>query len=439
MTERNILNNSESTYGFNKNNLNTRQISMTTEEESEKNYMFSDFSIAGRRLYNIYLSHKRYSEVLFKSLKELGIKKILDPTKSINIETIQCEEPTIVFYPYSISNKICSRSIALSDLIKQVFYDITRYTNEMSRNTVYPLYDENGHRIKVNNVVIGDYYPNRNLILIYANLLFKYPTLSGILAVCKFLKYAFEINNISITNSIDTTSPEYIENMKILATQKFITTIDKEINKKQVDLESNKNEIISSNRKVIASYGNIRRLTSEIFNLSDFKKQFKQKFQQNVDTIKELHFVKDIKYTSEGILVNVGDLTLSHNNITTYIGQMSFLITPTAVKIKNEHPYIGQCSTYEHPHVSKNTPCLADFSPKVNEYLANIELKKLVFLLYRFLKTYTQNSTYISLKKWQDFREKEKKFDSNGEPYKAKKIKKTKTKSVTQNTTRISN
>ena len=196
-----------------------------------------------------------------------------------------------------------------------------------------------------------------------------------------------------------------LNNFNFTVSDKIKNTID-DINKCNVNIES-------YNRHVVSEYSKMRMLSENLPALQHFKENILITLKQQIEEIKQLHFVKNVFFNNEGIEVEVGDISLSHNNKKCYVGYFTILITPTNIKMYNKYE---KNKKSQHPHVDDNRLCLGNISNKVNKLLGEVKLKELIFILYQFLLTYTHNSTYphSRLEEWIKFREKEKKFDEFG-------------------------
>jgi len=412
------------------NTLDSRSLKVLTEEIPEMEFMFEKFTAGHVR---DYFRNPRKKEILFKGLKEINITKIRHSSETLSLSEMMFEVPTLVVHPCKVDFKISSYSEELGRLVSSLFSNISGYRRTMESNKVYPRFETSGKRLMINKVVVGDYYPDRNLIMIYFNIFPEYPSRKIIMSSTYFLKKLFEINEIKLDSLSQEVSEKFKEAVEEQTIKKFVLSVDKVITRKTTELSSNNTNIEKYSTELIASYGNIRRLTSEVFQLKKFRQEFKNKFRRNISTIKQLPFVEELKITAQGIIVDVGDISISYGKSYCYIGDLSIIINPTKVTIKNKYPFRHRGSSsatiYEHPHVMDGDLCLGSYSSKVTKHLSNLELKQLVFVIYRFLKTYSKGHAYVELVTWKAFRKRENKFDDLGH---AIKTKTTKAKTITR-------
>ena len=143
----------------------------------------------------------------------------------------------------------------------------------------------------------------------------------------------------------------------------------------------------------------------EIKHLKEYDKNIDTSIQIQIEEIKKLHFVKGLKFTSNGISVDVGRIDINYKAVDYYIGDFTILITPYGVEIKNRNPVIvtddGHKEIYEHPHMNDYDICFGgERTQKINEFISNFQLKQLVYMVYLFLKTYTDRDYYSPISKF---------------------------------------
>ena len=143
----------------------------------------------------------------------------------------------------------------------------------------------------------------------------------------------------------------------------------------------------------------------EIKHLKEYDKNIDTSIQIQIEEIKKLPFVKGLKFTSNGISIDVGRIDINYKAIDYYIGDFTILITPYGVEIKNRNPVIvtddGYKEIYEHPHMNDYDICFGgERTHKINEFISNFQLKQLVYMVYLFLKTYTDRDYYSPISKF---------------------------------------
>jgi len=143
----------------------------------------------------------------------------------------------------------------------------------------------------------------------------------------------------------------------------------------------------------------------EIKDLKSYDKNIDTSIQEQIEEIKKLPFVKGLRFTSNGISVDVGRIDINYKNVDYYIGDFTILITPYGVQIKNRNPVItyedGYREAVEHPHMNANDICFGgERTHKINEFISKFQLKQLVYMVYLFLKTYTDRDYYHKINLW---------------------------------------
>lgn len=153
--------------------------------------------------------------------------------------------------------------------------------------------------------------------------------------------------------------------------------------------------------------------------LKKFNKDIDKTIEKQIKEIEKFSFVKGVKLTTKGIDVDVGNIYIMYRNENRYIGDFTILITPSRVEIKNRNPIIVNEKGYkykcEHPHIDEGHICYGgERQVKINQYFARFQLKELVYMVYLFLKTYSERDTYHSITYWtQEAKRKERKQKVN--------------------------
>jgi hypothetical protein len=68
------------------------------------------------------------------------------------------------------------------------------------------------------------------------------------------------------------------------------------------------------------------------------------------------------------------------------MGEYEILVTPNKLDIKNKEPIHWNNNVFHHIHVNSNSVCFGggNNSEKYHEMLARLNLKELVFYVYKF-------------------------------------------------------
>ena len=397
--------------------INTRNITIAGLQNEYNLFYNQALSLTRNTLKTL-----RSREIFFKMLHNIGFRKVI--TGKFPKEQLMFQEPTLMIsYLTQIDGVITSRIGGNLGMLKDKMRPISGYHYIHFVETIQAPFDSTVIRVIKNNVSILDYYQNRNLFIINLG---PYNStneisLSIVAKFCEFIKDILTDGNLLVNgslgnitvrdNNIVQLTPEEIEKREVaFVTQEFMGVINNKIIEMGRDILNTQSSIEYMSRELVASYGKVRRLYIEVEDVKKFKINFESRFIQELYEIKQLNFVKSIKFKSGAININVGDIILKVANTKTYIGDMNILIYPNQVKFENKYS-IGRT---EHPHIMEGRPCLGSFAPNITKLLGELELKRLVFLLYQFLNTYNQASCYINFTNWEKARKDEGKFDTDG-------------------------
>jgi len=197
--------------------------------------------------------------------------------------------------------------------------------------------------------------------------------------------------------------------------KQVIEEFKKEINNKIIMSERELKTLTLSNKNyeayLITSFKNLDLKKREIEDLKKFNSDVNRTIKEQIKEINELPFVKGVKFTPKGISIDVGKVDINYRNNNIYIGDFTITITPSGVEIKNRKPIIvkdryssSREMILEHPHISvenRRHICFGnDRAIKINEFLARFQLKQLVYMVYLFLKTYSERDTYYTITFW---------------------------------------
>ena len=380
--------------------LSVRDIKLKPENVENANMMFSDYTN---------WNYPRAEEIVTKLLNDIGISR-MSGRIIYNVEELSFEEPTLIMKPLISHYERKTDNKELSMLINSKFYNIKGWNVSMKGNLITAPFDNDIKRLMYTGIPVGDYYPNRNLLILNFNMFPRLISLSIIKAVCDFLKEVLELNNVKIKNTFDREKADKINREKNI--QMFMQCIDKRIVKIKDYADTLDKNIIRYNKSAIDAYGQVQLYKVELDSITLFRKHFKNTFEKQLKEVEELKFVNKVSLDSKGILIDVGNVSLGSSVKKTYIGYFSLLINPDKIEVLNKY----SMRHLQHPHVSSRRPCLGTNSEGINKLLGQLNIKRLVFALYQFLHTYTPHGCYSgsSLTTWAAYRRKEGKFNSDG-------------------------
>jgi len=385
---------------MNKRLVSVKGIKLEPENRINIEKMFS----GSNQYYN-----ERVQEVITKLLNDIGIVQIKHKM-NWNLKDLYFEEPTLIIRPYIRNILHNIKNVNLQALIQTKFYNIRGWNISLKQHKIQGPLDNNIKRLMYNNIPIGDFYSDRNLLIINFNMFPQHLSLSIIKSVCDFVKEVLVTNGVVIENNFD--SEKYKEQIREQNIKVFMEHIDSRLSDVGNSIELMNNNIVTRNKEIIDDYHKIELAIVELESIKEFKKNFQKNFENQLEELEKLDFVKKVTLNTEGILIEVGNLSLGKGTAKAYIGYMSFLIAPDQIKILNKYPK----NRLQHPHVVENHPCFGTASGGISKLLSKMDLKRLVFVLYQFLYTYNGRGCYPGggLSYWSTHRKTEKRFDVDG-------------------------
>jgi len=155
---------------------------------------------------------------------------------------------------------------------------------------------------------------------------------------------------------------------------------------------------------LINSSRNLELKRRQVEDLKKFSKDVNQTIKEQVEEIKQLPFVSGVKFTTKGISIDIGKVDINYRNNNVYIGDFTILITPSGIKLNNRNPVYDEYENkLEHPHINSDDGHICYGSEreiKINEYFGKFQLRQLVYMVYLFLKTYSERDKYNPITYW---------------------------------------
>lgn len=192
-------------------------------------------------------------------------------------------------------------------------------------------------------------------------------------------------------------------NMKVI--NKFKIELVNQIGYLKKNLENSSQRIESSQRTLIENIRTADIQRKQIEDLKVFSSNMGSFFKSQLEEVKTLPFVKSIKVVTEGVKIDIGQIYISFRGKEVYIGDFDIYLTPRGVSMKCRNPVLEYkddiSSSIAHPHMRGDDKCYGhERGIIIQEYFAKFELKKLVYYLYLFLKSYNQSDNYNSITLW---------------------------------------
>lgn len=246
-------------------------------------------------------------------------------------------------------------------------------------------------------LILGQYLPERNVVLLYINIFNtdlgqeNNVYLETCLKIIEDTIKTFDIKKVNV-----------IEKMKLVIVENFKKEINNKIDGLKDNVRYSENEYSTLNRTIVSLMKTIEVNRKELNGLVAFSSNTDEVIKKEIEDVRTLPFVKKAILTSEGVFLDVGKIFIKHREEDIYIGDFYITINPDEIKIFCKNPILDKDNMEcHHPHIDRNNTCYGDERRrKINEYLANFELKKLTFYLYLFLKSYTPDDCYNSLSMW---------------------------------------
>ena len=248
-------------------------------------------------------------------------------------------------------------------------------------------------------LMLGQYLKERNIVMLYINpfntdfSVEKNEYIDLILKLFEDKIKKLELNKVDVS-----------EKMKVAFVEKFKSEINSKMSSIRENVRYNENEINNYQSSLIRAIKSLQVNKKQIDGLIAFSLNTDDTIKKAIEEVKTLPFVSNVNLVAEGIGMDIGDISINYNGENTYIGNYYLIINPDGVKVHCKNPILNKEGTeIEHPHINEDNNCYGgERGQKIVEYLASFELKKLVFYIYMFLKTYTPDDCYNHLSLWTD-------------------------------------
>jgi hypothetical protein len=337
-------------------------------------------------------------------LADLGIKKCLFH-KNFGIDTY-ARELTIIIHPYYIGN-MNLRTFDVS--INREYYEYIMKLKGVSTNDfnyISELPDADGEKIDfkvgASNVPIGVYFKNRNIILLYPNV---FANLSLDLEN-KYLLFFFSLLK-EFSKKVKIEKTDIKDKLKEIMITNFNREIKNSINTIRNTKVTMDNDIRSYYESITNMTKNSKVADIEIETLTSYLNNLNVNLLEQINEIKKLPFVKSARLTLNGIWIDVGDIEITFEKHKVKLGRFKLLIRPNRIEVKNKTPLFLQDkgssyrNEYNHPHVkSPENICFGNRREEVQKLLRELKLKKLVYFLNLFLRSYNPNDKYLDIRYW---------------------------------------
>ncbi len=353
-------------------------------------------------------------KLLDKKFKELGIEVVTSIFNLKRNATIN-KKITLVF-DTGVDGRIKKEVppgfyTRMNDLLYNKYGDVTDIPNKEEFKVVYeapfisPFEGEKIIDIKIgNNILIGRYFKERNLIRLYYNPFLIRKILPLQTEISKPLKDLFAV--LKSLKPVKT-------NITTLQKKIFISGFLKRAREKLEEIKQDKKRItrdISSNENNIRLlFDRLNRLEQEKIFISNTINTSGKTIFNEVNKVKKLPFVDEIDLQYDGICIKFKPATITIPNFKRsdmgkklgkricYLGWIEIVITPDGFKVKGETDIDG----HPHPHADSHggTPCFGsgDGRNKIYECLSFNKFVDLATLLWFWIKTYRNEGAYVKI------------------------------------------
>jgi len=325
-------------------------------------------------------------------LKDLGIEEVLAfDMISNNWEDWKNENKLrLVIMP--ICNIINQEGTSTKDFIKGLGLE---YTDEMG---AIDITTDEIHESTFSVV----YFKTRNLIVVKFNPFYNTTLLDETI-------FSFEVLDIKKL------SEETIGN--ILLEEQWFSNIEDRKRGLTADIVNINSRLESMKEDYIKRHRERLNKTRQLKDLDINKDEIRLKIKQELDKLKENTLIKKLTIKDK-IYLSFGDiyinaqvktgLEINQDGIEVpkvemkkiYIGNLTFIVGEGKVTVENP----SRVDDYEHPHANGGTICFGEVSLKASQHLINLELNKLVKLLYSWAFSYNEGDAYCKIQEFYEAR-----------------------------------
>lgn len=324
--------------------------------------------------------YERYQELI----ASLGIRKVFASSDLDLSKLNEINELTLFILPRVRSHIYQFDSNFVIEGYKFILYNFLNMSSPLLSNA---------RRIVYNNKTLA--HVIGNAIILYFNPFPTIPRINPIKTFIDFMRTNMKAQNIEIKKiEIKQKTPE--ELLKINA-EKFLANFNKILSEKAKSLQYIETDITNAQNTILRYLQEYSIANIEFQSMLSTKDKMDTLILQKISELNDLNIVKDVKLTEEGILIDFGEISINEKGTDYYIGHITCNISPTGFSFDNLN---NKRKGYIHPHINSSGPCFGTYSTDINKMLATLDLKKLVFTLAQYLRTYNKNSPYQAIGAW---------------------------------------
>lgn len=385
-------------------------------EEELKKSVFKYFKDEGKQhSVNGLFNNSIMLRKLDKLFKDVGIEAVIGD-KSLNKGSSVNKKLTL-FFDYNVGDHSAKsfESGWRTRLQNSLFDKYKRELKAKENLNLKEVYDlnlfekEKAEDIKLGEIKIGRYFPERNTIL----LLFNPFMIEKILPLTEEIPRVFDdLAKLFLALNLESQDTTQLEK-KI-----FISSFMESSRSKLQEIDSNMvsyTKGVSDYEKQIQDY--IRRINDlhlERRFISETIDSKGDKLFDEIEKVKLLPFIKKLDLGTDNIKIlfkestikapafSRGDHSKTYGARTMYLGEIEFKIGPGVFEVKNKDPFY---KTNPHPHADAGSgkPCFGDGDGrnKIYELLAANQFQELAKMLWFWIKIYRNEGAYV--KQWDSY------------------------------------
>ena len=241
----------------------------------------------------------------------------------------------------------------------------------------------------------GCYLPQRNIVIFYFNPL--YSDLNLGLEDKYLFRFIEALKDFVSKRKLETKDVSKMIEENML--RKFNKQIDQKLKESRDTINSCYNDISSYQEQLINRRRCIETEECQLEALKKLERVTLDKLKGQVEQIKQLNFVRNVKMDNGEISLEMPDIKIRWKGEDVCMGNYIVAYKPERITIRNEKPLEGD-EDLHHPHIRGDSVCFGNRQDKMNEMLSSLKLKQLTYFVYLFLKSYNKDDCFTSITKW---------------------------------------
>lgn len=328
-----------------------------------------------------------------KMFSDMGFKDV--QISSTLRENQYFKELTLFVYPSAMSRHRSTMNI--SDQTADKWRGMEGYNSDNYSVAIRTIrnYDTDKEKVVIDGEYIGDYYKNRNLIILF------YPIHNVNLETKNaFFFYFLE----EFGKEIERIKPEIVDISKMereLLIRNFLSEIKRNIVGFSERIADKERDLVSLRNQELSVMSEISQNKEGVESLNGVMKTMEKGIDKKIKEIKKLPFVKSVRLSSLGIRVDFKTINLKYEEKDLELGDCYCYLNPNKLEIKNKNYVVFNGTIYHSPHIKEDTICFGNGKSKAYELLAGLKLKELTYFLYLYLKTYNNSDAYLHIENWE--------------------------------------